>query len=484
MGICELCDIFHICPKSSPAQKNNDNNNIGNINNINDNNMNQKLISGEDKQFNSKNINKFIPQEKNKINKKHTNKLKSEKAEIIIDGNKKKLINVIFMDKYFFNQQIPITCYQSSIFSKVEEKLYRKHSYLKGISLEEKKEMTNKLINNLLELFPDIFKNNIEDPNTYIGNDHVYFSVNGNLVDKEKTLRENKIKDNTIILINYTDIKKINVNFISSSQKINFKLACYDIFLFSTLEQKLYEQYPELEGKNIIYEVEGKSINVSQSLKKNDIKDDANISMKISDRNIINVKFISVDQKTKISISCYDSDFFVDIEDILYKKAPELKNEYCFLCNGNEVDKYLTFFENNIKDKNIIIIVDVENEEDEEYDDEEYEDEEYEDEEFEEIEDEENEDKDIIKLSKSYLKKNKNLIAVIFRTADQKINYTISCYPDDIFSTVEIKLFLAHPELKYKKMAFICNGRTPNRYATLKENGIKNSSVIMVLELE
>ena len=99
------------------------------------------------------------------------------------------------------------------------------------------------------------------------------------------------------------------------------------------LEQKLYDEYPELEEKNIIYEVEGKSINFSQSLMKNNIKDYANISMKISDRNKINVKFISVDQKTKLSISCDDSDLFCDIEDILYKKAPELKNKYYFICN-------------------------------------------------------------------------------------------------------------------------------------------------------
>ena len=340
--------------------------------------------------------------------------------------------------------------------------------------------MTNKLVNNLKELFPDMLMDLKEDLNEYIGNDNIYFLANGNLVDKEKTLRENKIKDNTIIIINYTDFKKINVNFISVSPKINYKLACYDIYIFSMLEQKLYDEYPELEEKNIIYEVERKSINFSQSLKKNNIKDYANISMKISDRNKINVKFISVDQKTKLSISCDDSDFFCDIEDILYKKAPELKNEYYFICNGNVVDNSLTFFENGIKNGNIILINDVETEEEMESE----ENEEYEDEGFEEIEDEENEYKDKIKKSKAYIKKNKNLIAVVFTSADQMINYAVSCYPDDLFSTVETKLVLEHPELKNKNMAFICNGQAPNRYATLEENKIKNGSVIMVFELE
>ena len=344
--------------------------------------------------------------------------------------------------------------------------------------------MTNKLVNNLKELFPDMLMDLKEDLNEYIGNDHIYFTANGNLVDKEKTLRENKIKDNTIIIINYTDFKKINVNFISVSPKINYKLACYDIYIFSMLEQKLYDEYPELEEKNIIYEVEGKSINFSQSLMKNNIKDYANISMKISDRNKINVKFISVDQKTKLSISCDDSDLFCDIEDILYKKAPELKNEYYFICNGNVVDNSLTFFENGIKNGNIILINDVETEEEMESE----ESEESEDEECYGIGDEETGYgygyKDKIKKSKTYIKKNKNLIAVVFTSSDQKINYAVSCYPGDLFSTVETKLVLEHPELKNKNMAFICNGQVPNRYATLEENKIKNGSVIMVLELE
>ena len=67
-------------------------------------------------------------------------------------------------------------------------------------------------------------------------------------------------------------------------------------------------------------------INKSLTLEENNIKNNAIISMKCWEK--IKVNFISIDQKTKCFITCFDSDIFFDIEQQLYEIAPELQNEY------------------------------------------------------------------------------------------------------------------------------------------------------------
>ena len=70
--------------------------------------------------------------------------------------------------------------------------------------------------------------------------------------------------------------------------------------------------------------------------------------------------------------------------------------------------------------------------------------------------------------------------AILFRTSDQTINYSINCDKLDIFSKVEEKLYYEFPELRQKNISFIANGNIINRTSTLEENGIKNGNIVLI----
>ena len=106
-----------------------------------------------------------LNEEKNK-NKKLLEELNKEKIKVkqLIDINSREETIAIFFTSV--NQDIhkPISCKITDIFSKIEEKIYKEYPKYK-------------------------------DSNTY-------FTVNGNVVDKLKTLKENGIKDGNTIIVN------------------------------------------------------------------------------------------------------------------------------------------------------------------------------------------------------------------------------------------------------------------------------------------
>ena len=73
-----------------------------------------------------------------------------------------------------------------------------------------------------------------------------------------------------------------------------------------------------------------------------------------------------------------------------------------------------------------------------------------------------------------------NIIAIIFKTIELKINFPIACKSSDDFSTVEEKLFKEFPELRDNELVFIANGNSINRKITVEKNGIKNGDTILV----
>ena len=181
----------------------------------------------------------------------------------------------------------------------------------------------------------------------------------------------------------------------------------------------------------------------------------------------IKVNFISIDQKTKCFITCFDSDIFFDIEQQLYEIAPELQNEYYFLCNGGVIDKSLTFAQNKIKNNSIILI---------------------------------NENETSIKEAMNMLEDlekelgslflfdeeigTNQLISLNYLSTDRSIKCSISCNPKDKFSTVEEKLFPKYPELKEgNKEKFIFNGDVLDSSKTIEENKLKEGPKIMILKI-
>ena len=74
-------------------------------------------------------------------------------------------------------------------------------------------------------------------------------------------------------------------------------------------------------------------------------------------KDIIAVIISDSEQKFNLPICCKKTDLFVSIEKKIYEEYPEYKNKECyFLAKGQLVEKNLSFEENNIRDKDIIIL--------------------------------------------------------------------------------------------------------------------------------
>ena len=80
------------------------------------------------------------------------------------------------------------------------------------------------------------------------------------------------------------DKKLITVYFTSSSQSIlNFPLSSYNIDAFAIIEDKLYQEKPELKHKHVYFLCNGKIIDNSLTLEQNKIKDNDAILIQEND---------------------------------------------------------------------------------------------------------------------------------------------------------------------------------------------------------
>ena len=73
----------------------------------------------------------------------------------------------------------------------------------------------------------------------------------------------------------------------------------------------------------------------------------------------INIKFLTIDQKCKCTISCYNTDRFTEVTEKLYQKFPFLKfKSLSFICGGQALNGEFILQEKNIKDGDTILIND------------------------------------------------------------------------------------------------------------------------------
>ena len=79
------------------------------------------------------------------------------------------------------------------------------------------------------------------------------------------------------ITINNNNEKYIFVIFNTNDLLIQHLIPCYISDNFTTVEEKLYDKYPELKNKQIYYTVNGNIINKSETLEKNNIQSCTNI---------------------------------------------------------------------------------------------------------------------------------------------------------------------------------------------------------------
>jgi hypothetical protein len=146
-----------------------------------------------------------------------------------------------------------------------------------------------------------------------------YFTVNGDILDENKTIKENKIGNDDCILLCKNDEPKSNYNsfniiaIIIKSSELNFEfpLACKRSDRFSGVLEKLYKQESKCRDQNKELTIRDRVIDINLTLKENDINDGDIIDYKIIredkeeevvDPNELSVIFSSV--KFKFPLIC------------------------------------------------------------------------------------------------------------------------------------------------------------------------------------
>ena len=104
-----------------------------------------------------------------------------------------------------------------------------------------------------------------------------YFLLGGYKINKNKTLEENKIKDNDIIVLDTIEDENnelITIIFNSEDQGIkDYKMLCKKTEIFAIIEQDLYKKYPNYKETENYFLLGGYKINKNKTLEENKIKD-------------------------------------------------------------------------------------------------------------------------------------------------------------------------------------------------------------------
>ncbi len=76
--------------------------------------------------------------------------------------------------------------------------------------------------------------------------------------------------------------------------------------------------------------------------------------------------------------------------------------------------------------------------------------------------------------------KRKEIITILFKSIDQKVEIPFSCHISDIFVRIEEQLYNEYPEYKEFNTYFTVNGRVIKRFKSIKENDLKNFDKILL----
>ena len=182
------------------------------------------------------------------------------------------------------------------------------------------------------------------------------FSLNGNTPNPEveELAKENiNPKNNNILLSEKIErLEKI----IREKDETNYNA----IILKINEEKKLFEEL--ISNLKIIKNDLNSGLNIKDKI----ILDEIKIKDKIIENNsnqlsegekLLNVIFVSLDQKFHYSCICKNTDNFNKIENMLYEEYPEYsKSDNHFYANGNEINKNNSLEFNKIKNNDVIIL--------------------------------------------------------------------------------------------------------------------------------
>ena len=223
-----------------------------------------------------------------------------------------------------------------------------------------------------------IIREKIIDKKQELKNTQFYFTVNGDILDENKTLKENKIGNEDCILLIKNDEPKSNNNssniiaiiIKSLEPEFEYPFACKRSDRFSGVLEKLYKLESQCKEQNKELKIGGRVIDINLTLKENNINDGDIIDYKIIkekkqeeekeeevDPNEISVIFSSA--KFKFPLICNKKDIFKDLKGKFLEKKSEYKNKNVFfIVNANFIDTKKSIEENNIKDSDYICVND------------------------------------------------------------------------------------------------------------------------------
>ena len=78
------------------------------------------------------------------------------------------------------------------------------------------------------------------------------------------------------------------------------------------------------------------------------------------------------------------------------------------------------------------------------------------------------------------LEKNERLMAIIFYSVDQKVNYPMICKNTDTINKLEAKLYEEYPNLSERENYFLCKGGLINKFQSFEKMKIKNGDIIIL----
>ena len=139
-------------------------------------------------------------------------------------------------------------------------------------------------------------------------------------------------------------------------QKFKFPLICNNSELLSELEEKLYEKQPKCKDENHKFYLNNQELDISKTIKENNITKDCIIYYKKIEEEPISVIIEPTDQSFLYPFICKKTDKFTELEKKLYKKLPDLKNkQHYYITRGNLIDINKTIKENEIEDGQLIV---------------------------------------------------------------------------------------------------------------------------------
>ena len=218
----------------------------------------------------------------NKINRNRFNTVTCRQNKNKNTDNNGKNYNLIDRNENTINEDINIIKQKLNEEKIKNKNLMEKVEFLKNALKEEKlktkkkEEIFQKIKNDLeneIKNFKDLIENNNEQFLKNLSNNDINDSILNNMIEKDKEIKDLKIKLARYPYQLEEGEELITVNFRSLDQQLNgYSLICKNTEYFFNIEKRIFEDKKEYIDLVVFFTVNGKKVETNLNLKENDIK--------------------------------------------------------------------------------------------------------------------------------------------------------------------------------------------------------------------